>query len=286
MFYFIGLGLSDEKDITVKGLEIVKRAERVYLEAYTAILMVEKDKLESFYGRPVIIADREMVESSSDEILADATTKDIAFLVVGDPFGATTHTDLSLRARALGIPTRTIHNASILTGVSITGLSLYNFGQTTSMVFFTDNWRPDSFYDRLAENASLGLHSLILLDIKVKEPDLVALARTGRTVYEPPRYMTAAQCASQMIEVEETRKTGICHQDKLAVAVARVGSENQVVKAGTLKELSTADLGEPLHSFVLLGKRTYELERDFLREYAVDSQTFTQAWENGGYSKA
>jgi len=45
MLYFIGLGLADEKDITVKGLEIVKRAERVYLEAYTAVLLVEKDKL-------------------------------------------------------------------------------------------------------------------------------------------------------------------------------------------------------------------------------------------------
>jgi diphthine synthase len=45
MFYFIGLGLTDEKDITVKGLEIVQRAERVYLEGYTAILMVSKEKL-------------------------------------------------------------------------------------------------------------------------------------------------------------------------------------------------------------------------------------------------
>jgi diphthine synthase len=153
------------------------------------------------------------------------------------------------------------------------------------MVFFTENWRPDSFYDRLAENSSLGLHSLILLDIKVKEPDLVALARTGKTVYEPPRYMTAAQCASQMIEVEENRKTGLCAEHKLAVAVARVGSENQVVKAGTLKELAETDLGEPLHSFVLLGKRTYELERDFLREFAVDSTTFDSAWEDGNYAK-
>lgn len=42
---------------------------------------------EEFYGRPVIIADREMVESSSDAILASASTTDIAFLVVGDPFG-------------------------------------------------------------------------------------------------------------------------------------------------------------------------------------------------------
>lgn len=45
MLYLIGLGLADEKDISVKGLEIVKRAERVYLEAYTAILLVEKEHL-------------------------------------------------------------------------------------------------------------------------------------------------------------------------------------------------------------------------------------------------
>lgn len=45
MLYLIGLGLADEADITVKGLEVVKRAERVYLEAYTSILHVGKDKL-------------------------------------------------------------------------------------------------------------------------------------------------------------------------------------------------------------------------------------------------
>ena len=45
MLYLVGLGLNDEKDITVNGLEVVKRAERVYLEAYTAILMVDKERL-------------------------------------------------------------------------------------------------------------------------------------------------------------------------------------------------------------------------------------------------
>ena len=30
-----------------------------------------------------------MVESSSDDILSDADTTDVAFLVVGDPFGYT-----------------------------------------------------------------------------------------------------------------------------------------------------------------------------------------------------
>ena len=47
MLYLIGLGLADETDITVKGLDIVKRAERVYLEAYTSILLVDKEKLVS-----------------------------------------------------------------------------------------------------------------------------------------------------------------------------------------------------------------------------------------------
>ena len=45
MLYLIGLGLGDVKDITVKGLEIVKKAHKIYLEAYTSILMENKEKL-------------------------------------------------------------------------------------------------------------------------------------------------------------------------------------------------------------------------------------------------
>ncbi|KAK3051393.1 diphthine synthase [Extremus antarcticus] len=285
MLYIIGLGLADEKDISVKGLEIARRAERVYLEAYTAILLVDKEHLESYYGRSIILADREMVESSSDEILADADTKDIAFLVVGDPFSATTHTDLALRCRQNDppIPTRTLPNASILTAVGATGLSLYNFGQTVSMVFFTDSWKPASFYDRIAENASLGLHTLVLLDIKVKEPDLQAMAR-GRIVYEAPRFMTVAQCASQMLEVEDERKQGVCGKEALAVGVARLGSEGEKIVAGTVEELAEVDLGKPLHSLVLCGRKMHEMEWEFVREFAVDRGRFDGVWkrEYGG----
>jgi diphthine synthase len=49
--------------------------------------MVEKEKLEAFYGRPVITATRETVELEADEILRDADKVDVAFLVVGDPLG-------------------------------------------------------------------------------------------------------------------------------------------------------------------------------------------------------
>ena len=35
MLYIIGIGLSDEKDITVKGLEAVKKSDEIFLETYT-----------------------------------------------------------------------------------------------------------------------------------------------------------------------------------------------------------------------------------------------------------
>ena len=49
MLYLIGLGLGDAKDITVKGLEIVKSAKQVFLESYTSILTVGKEALVSVY---------------------------------------------------------------------------------------------------------------------------------------------------------------------------------------------------------------------------------------------
>jgi len=222
-----------------------------------------------------------MVESNSEEILRDAATEDVAFLVVGDPFGATTHTDLVLRARELGIAVSTVPNASILSGIGATGLQLYNFGQTVSMVFFTDSWRPASFYDRIRENRSIGLHTLILLDIKVKEQSLENMAR-GRRIYEPPRYMSVGTCAMQMLEIEEEKEERVYEPDSLAIGAARVGGKTEKFVAGTLRELCDADdvLGPPLHSLVLLGRRTHELENDYVRQFALNQETWDRIWKS------
>lgn len=168
-----------------------------------------------------------------------------------------------------------------MSAIGATGLQLYNFGQTVSMVFFTDTWKPSSFYDRVKENRQIGLHTLLLLDIKVKEQSLENLAR-GRKIYEPPRYMTVAQCASQMLEIEESRGESVYGPWSLAVGVARIGSRDQKMAAGTLKQLSHIELGAPLHSLVLLGHRTHDLERQFIREFAIDIKSFDTVW-SGDY---
>ncbi|KAK9383940.1 tetrapyrrole methylase [Kockiozyma suomiensis] len=277
VLYLIGLGLSSPEDITVRGLKAVQKCERVYLEAYTSILMAAtKEDLESLYDREVILADRELVESGSDQILENAENVDIAFLVVGDPFGATTHTDLIIRARELGIPVEAIHNASVMNAVGACGLQLYNFGQTVSLVFFMDNWKPDSFYDRIKENRELGLHTLVLLDIKVKEQSFENMAR-GRKIYEPPRYMNIETAASQLLEIETLRKGSAYLPETPCVSISRLGSPQQKFIAGTLAEMAELESGDPLHSLVILGHRTHEMEVEYLLEFAKDKEGFKNA---------
>uniref|UniRef100_A0A9J8DE41 diphthine methyl ester synthase n=2 Tax=Cyprinus carpio TaxID=7962 RepID=A0A9J8DE41_CYPCA len=263
MLYFIGLGLGDCKDITVKGLEIVRQCSRVYLEAYTSILTVGKDALEEYYGRELLLADRDMVEQQADEILKGADVSDVAFLVVGDPFGATTHSDLILRALNAGIQYRVIHNASIMNAVGCCGLQLYNFGETVSIVFWTDTWRPESFYDKIKKNRDMGLHTLCLLQVP-------SLSR-GRKIYEPPRYMTVAQAAEQLLEILQNRRDRgeelAMTQDTVCVGLARVGAENQTIRSGTLQELASSDLGGPLHSMIISGD-LHPLEVDMLKLFS------------------
>ncbi|CAI9731004.1 diphthine methyl ester synthase [Octopus vulgaris] len=282
MFYFIGLGLGDAKDITVKGLEIVRAADRVYLEAYTSILTVGKDELEKFYGREVMLADRESVEEYSDILFQNAYTEDIAFLVVGDPFGATTHADLMLRAREEGIPTRVIHNASIMNAVGCCGLQLYKFGETVSICFWTDTWQPDSFYDKIASNREKGMHTLCLLDIKIKEQSIENLMR-GRKVYEAPRFMTIAQAAHQLLTIISKMQSTNQHEtaftkDTICVGLTKVGSDEQKILVAPLERLAETDMGPPLHSLVIPGNM-HPMEIAMLRSFVLDSTTESKLQE-------
>lgn len=253
MFTLVGVGLGDASDVTVKGMNAVKEADVVFLEAYTSFLINSNaEELAGIYGKPVILADREMVESGA--VLDDAKVKKVVLLVVGDVFGATTHSDLIVRCNRQGIECKVVHNASIINAVGCCGLQLYRFGQVISLCFWTETWRPDSWYERLRSNRAAGIHTLVLLDIKVKEISDENLAR-GRKIYEPPRYMTIRQAVEQILEVEGYKQGGAVAADgsTFAVGLARVGSESQQVVAGTMKDLLSVDFGAPLHSLVIAG---------------------------------
>ncbi|CAO2839125.1 unnamed protein product [Amaranthus hypochondriacus] len=272
MLYIIGLGLGDEKDITLRGLEAIKICDKVYIEAYTSLLSFGiasegLSKLEKLYGKSVIVADREMVEEKADSFLSQACHSDVAFLVVGDPFGATTHTDLVVRAKQMGVDVMVVHNASVMNAVGLCGLQLYRYGETVSIPFFTETWRPDSFYEKIKRNRDLGLHTLCLLDIKVKEPSLESLCR-GKKVYEPPRFMSIGTAIEQLLEVEQKLGESAYNENTTCVGFARLGSEDQIIVAGSMKQLLTVDFGAPLHCLVVVGE-THPVEEEMLGFYTI-----------------
>lgn len=222
---------------------------------------------EKLYGKPVVIAYRDTVESKAEDILHAALTETVCFLVVGDPFCATTHSDLFLRAKELNIKVQVIHNASIMNAIGSTGLQLYRFGQTISIPFFTETWQPDSWKDKIAFNDTGKLHTLCLLDIQVREPDLETLFKP-KIKYLPPRFMTVNDAIRQMFIVEDKHHDGVLARNRRAVGVARLGQSTQQIVYGTLEELETVDFGAPLHSLILVGE-THELEDEMLNYYSV-----------------
>lgn len=274
VLYLVGLGLGDEQDITMKGLKIVQSADRVFLEAYTSILGVDRERLEGLYGTSITVADRDMVEQQAEELMLEpARRENVALLVVGDPVCATTHTDLWLRAKQLDIPVELVHNASIMGAAGACGLQLYKFGHTVSIPFFEDNWRPTSFYPKIRYNRGGGMHTLCLLDIKVKEPDYQALMK-GKTVFLPPRFMTVNTAAEQLMEAEgRMGENAYCGSQTLCVGLARMGQKTQCIKAGTLEELEKLDFGGPLHSLIICG-HLHEMELEVLKEYIIEGSSY------------
>ena len=110
--------------------------------------------------------------------------------------------NVTLCFKLKGIKYKIIHNVSILNAVGCSGLQLYSFGETVSICFWSesDNWRPKSYFAKICENRKRGLHTLCLLDIKVKEQSVENLIR-GRQIFEPPRYQSVSQACGQLVEI-------------------------------------------------------------------------------------
>jgi diphthine synthase len=251
--YLIGLGLHDEKDITIRGKEIVRKSSKVYLEDYTAVLHCGKGALEREYGKKIEQAGRTLVENHGDEIIDMAGKEDVAFLVAGDPVSATTHTDLLLRAAKKGVRFEVVNNASVMTAVGIVGLQLYKYGRTTSIVFSQEGWEVEAHYDAIKENKERGLHTLCLLDIKTGEPSKESLKR-GKGPAEKPRFMTVNEAIKSLLDIEKKRKEGVFTEETLCAGCARLGAPDYKIKAGTAKRLLNEDFGGPMHCLIVPGK--------------------------------
>ncbi|MFC1801308.1 diphthine synthase [Nanoarchaeota archaeon] len=248
--YLIGLGLNDEKDITVKGLEAIKKCKYIYLENYTSILQTTKAKLEKLYQKKIILADREMVETKPD-IIKNAQKDNTALLIIGDPMSATTHVDLLLRAKEKNIKTEVINNASILTAVGITGLQLYKFGKTTSIPFAENYWTIETPYNVLKQNLKSKLHTLFLLDLNPSEE----------------KFMTVNNAIDILLKIESKQKQKIINKKTKVIGCARLGSKSPTIIYGEAEKLMGKDFGKPPHCLIIPGELHF-MEEDVLKQYS------------------
>jgi diphthine synthase len=158
----IGLGLN-ENSITVEALKAVQESDEIYLENYTVDFPYKLETLEKSLNVKITPLKRELVEDES--VIKKAKAKKISLLIYGDSLSATTHTQLIMACKREKVECKIFHNASILTAIAETGLSLYKFGKTSSMPTWTKSWQPDSFMEYIKQNQSIGAHSLLLVDI-------------------------------------------------------------------------------------------------------------------------
>ncbi|HNQ33275.1 MAG TPA: diphthine synthase, partial [Methanoculleus sp.] len=194
MLTFVGLGLYDPGDISVKGLECVKSADVVYLESYTSRLMgTDVAGMEAFFGKEVRVLAREDVEQDPRDIIEHALHGHVAFLTGGDPMVSTTHADLRIRAAAAGVATAIVHASSISSAVcGLSGLQNYRFGKSCSVPFPAKGWFPTAPVETIAANLACNLHTLVYLDIQkdryMRIPEAIAIVEemAAKRGIEPP----------------------------------------------------------------------------------------------------
>jgi len=230
MLYLIGAGISG--DLTLEGVEALKKCDEIYIEVYTNPPLAGKIReIEKLTGKQLMKIDRK--EAESDFLLGYAKDKDVALISGGDPLTATTHISLVIDARKQGIQVKIIHNSSIYTAAAgKSGLQIYRFGKTASLVNPRPNYKPTSSLDIIRANLKADMHTLVLLDT---EP-------------EPMEAKSALEMLSE---------------SSMAIVLSRLGEKDEKISYGEVDDLKKKNLGKPPFS-VIIPAKLHPIEEEYL----------------------
>jgi diphthine synthase len=235
MLYLIGLGLNDEKDLTLKAIEMAKDCE-CYCELYTSIWQGSLENLKNLIGKEIKVLKRKNLEEGQEIFLENAKQNDIALFVPGDPLNATTHIDLVYEAKRRKIPVKIIHNASVFSAIGETGLQIYKFGKTATIPL---NGRLENVKTTVKNNKRLGLHTLLLLDIDRETNIFMSVA-------EALKLLLKAKIIKEFDEIVVFSKAG----------------ENSEIFYNIVKEFLNKEIGLP--AVLIIPGKLHFREKDYL----------------------
>jgi len=247
MLYLIGMGLGNEKDLTLNAIDALRESDFVYLENYTSNLGFDIEDLKELIGKNIVLVDRTFVESEK-EIMENSREKTVSLLIKGDVFSATTHSELFLSAKQKGINCKIIHNASVLTAVGDSGLSLYKFGKAVSIPF--DNEGVESAYDSFLENKDM--HTLFLLDLKPSEN----------------KYMNFKEGLNYLLRMSRKKGEDRFNLHTFCVVCAALGTDKEIIRYGKIFDLLDLNIEVYPQCFIIPGKLHF-LEEEVLNSFRI-----------------
>ncbi len=243
----IGIGLGNEKDITLNQLEILKNSDIIYLECYTSMINFEVKNLEILVNKKILLANRDIVENSN-KIIENSINKNVCFLVKGDVFSATTHFDLFLRAKSENIKIKVLHNASIFNAISDCGLSLYKFGKIASIPYNNDN--IETPYNILGENKNM--HTLFLLDLDVFKD----------------KYMNFKEALGYLLKIEKEKKKNLINKNIKIIICAAIGTNKERIIYGKINDLLNYNL-DIYPQCLIIPSKLHFIEEEMLNNYKI-----------------
>jgi len=247
MLWFIGLGISGVKSIPLEAVEILSKADIVYLEQFTSpIGKADLDKIKKMTSGEFRPAKRWLVEDGN-EILKNAKRKKVVLLSYGDPYIATTHIELRTRAIQEKIKTHSIHASSSLTSmIGECGLHFYKVGRIATIM--SDMKSLTTPYYVIYKNIIEGNHTVLLLEYN----------------QDQKFFLDPKDALLGLVDTEKGQKRHVIESSTYAIVASRIGFKDQSITSGKLSTLTKIDFGKPPHTIIITG-RLHFTESDALK---------------------
>jgi len=247
MLWFVGLGISGFKSIPNEGLDVLSKADIVYLEQFTSpIGKSDFDKIKNVTKGEFKPAKRWLVEDGN-EILQNAKKKNVVLLSYGDPYIATTHIELRTRAIKEKIKTHSIHASSSLTSmIGECGLHFYKIGRIATIM--SEMKSLTTPYYLIYKNIIEGNHTILLLEYN-QDKDF---------------FLDPKDALNGLLETEKGQRRNVISSSTYAIIASRVGFKDQSIISGKISSLKKKDFGKPPHTVIVPG-RLHFTESDALK---------------------
>jgi diphthine synthase len=215
------MGLSGFRSCSLQALEILKKADLIFVEAYTNFISQDIPESLNEVQHKLKPLSRKELEEDDQLFLEKIVGKLTAVLIPGDPFIATTHNSIRIAAIQKGYKCKLIHNSSIISAAaSISGLSSYSFGRTVTCPFRSN--KSEFPYRIIQQNKSINAHTLVLLDI-----DLVR-----------NKFLSVDEAISILTDLEAEIQEKVFQNSSVGIGLAKIGYDEEYIYAGSMEKVS------------------------------------------------